>query len=648
MHWTLDCERLSKVPQPLRSIATAAAAGSLNHLERLQILLETLPKSNRNFFLSVFYPNLDPANIPTEDQLDALSAPALLAVTRAWVSLKAISLIDNVHSDTFNDWWPRIWPWSEFFNSYSQHLPPMPEPSPTNADTCLMFLIFVRCFDKSQTDTDIVLSTTGFRYMVARGWVAVSQMGHPPSRIILYNVVAHFLLRRMEAPSNDHIHEILDGTAGASSGAGGVCSDLASLVIKFLNDVVPDRTQPISKEGIFLLTQLLKFVTDVDAALIQPSDPNACGALGVSLIQSGVGFMKPLMNMVYALTQTPMEDSDPLLHRALTYLNDLLATNPGYTLMLHALRNGILRIIVSCGIAGTIHEGLVAFLEDVIPAALMYYKNSASLEDAMLDVRDLVDTTAFQASSIFESWQRFAAFAADRLRILRAFHAHEVKSFKACNDTHCGKIDKNTEFKCCSGCRTSYYCSSKCQKADWTAGGHKQSCDPYSQFRLDQNRSLSVRERSFLRDGVLTSDYESTKRFIVYPQKVLFMARNPGAQFFTRFDYTRGAPRIEVLPIDGPLARDVLCKDPAWLSQVARAARSDGRMELEVVALPVGRLPCYVVVSLRYETPQIRETLQELAAESPFTQDPPDVVRLGEAIRDPALKSRLSGLEIHY
>ncbi|KAJ7458896.1 hypothetical protein FB451DRAFT_1372108 [Mycena latifolia] len=637
MHRSLQPQMLIKLPLSLRRLAVAAAAGSLDELVRLQGLMITLPEEQSHALLPVFYSNLDPANIPTIEQLDALPAIATLAVARASVSLKGIHVIGNFHLDCFTRLWSRFWPWIQFFDAYNDCLPPRPAPAPTEADICLIFLIFVRAFEDSELANDLLFATPRFRFMVARGWRILSQIQHTPHAIIGYRVVAHFLLGRMKAVSAEHLAEVLDG-------AGGDSSDLAALAVEFVRDLVPDRTKPVNADDILLLEKLLKFVIDVDAVIIGPSPSEvSAGELGLSLRKSVVG---SITTMLYALAQNPAANSAPLLGRTLTYLHRILSTY-GYPLMADALEHGILHAILLCGRTGTFHPKLVSLLDHVLPASLLHYNILDSLEYAMPAAHDLANLEAFQASSLSEPWQRFAVFAADRLEILKLFHDGVVESLKACDNLDCRFVSEKPHFRRCAGCRTSYYCSHECQATDWRAGGHREFCDRHSAFHLDENRNLNVRERSFLRDCVLTWDYEIAKHDIIYPQKVLFMAQHPSAQFFTLYDYTRGPAQISVLPVDGPFAREVFDDDPAWLRDVARAARSGGCMELEVMNLAAGHRSWYLVVALRYGTTEIHETLQRLAAESPFARDPPDLAQLIVEIRDPALKSIFSGVAIH-
>jgi hypothetical protein len=40
----------------------------------------------------------------------------------------------------------------------------------------------------------------------------------------------------------------------------------------------------------------------------------------------------------------------------------------------------------------------------------------------------------------------------------------------------CTVVGHLQEFKVCPQCKTARYCSDACQKQDWTAGGHKETC----------------------------------------------------------------------------------------------------------------------------------------------------------------------------
>ncbi|KAJ7628251.1 hypothetical protein DFH06DRAFT_1338696 [Mycena polygramma] len=199
----------------------------------------------------------------------------------------------------------------------------------------------------------------------------------------------------------------------------------------------------------------------------------------------------------------------------------------------------------------------------------------------------------------------------------------------------CDTIAQNVHFRRCSGCRNSYYCSYECQKFDWRTGGHREHC----------TRREPALQR-FLRDALLTADYEAAKYSTIYPQKVRFMAAHPDEQFFTLFDYTAGAVHIEVLPIAGEFAQSRFGWDAEWRHDVERAVRSGGRMQLDVMIIAAGDRVQYLVVPLRQRA-HAHETLKRLAVESPFARDPLDLLWLIEQLSDSTLQPQLDGLQIH-
>ncbi|KAJ6471726.1 hypothetical protein C8R47DRAFT_742306 [Mycena vitilis] len=163
-----------------------------------------------------------------------------------------------------------------------------------------------------------------------------------------------------------------------------------------------------------------------------------------------------------------------------------------------------------------------------------------------------------------------------------------TQTIRACDNIECTTIAPNVHFRRCSRCRSSYYCSYECQQLDWRTGGHREHCTRDSPHRLCESQNFNVRERSFLRDALLKHDYEAAKYSTIYPQEVIFMAAHPDEQLFTFFDYTNGPVSIEIHSTAGAFAQGFFSGDAEWRHDVARAARSGGRMQLDVMSMRAG------------------------------------------------------------
>jgi len=60
--------------------------------------------------------------------------------------------------------------------------------------------------------------------------------------------------------------------------------------------------------------------------------------------------------------------------------------------------------------------------------------------------------------------------------ILDQFRREALEGAPYCYNDECEVMGHAKDFKVCPQCKTAMYCGSACQKQDWNAGGHKESC----------------------------------------------------------------------------------------------------------------------------------------------------------------------------
>ena len=59
---------------------------------------------------------------------------------------------------------------------------------------------------------------------------------------------------------------------------------------------------------------------------------------------------------------------------------------------------------------------------------------------------------------------------------LDEFRVEALEGDKHCNNDGCEVVGLLKDFKVCPQCKTYRYCGATCQKEDWNAGGHKETC----------------------------------------------------------------------------------------------------------------------------------------------------------------------------
>ncbi|KAJ7159375.1 hypothetical protein C8R43DRAFT_994521 [Mycena crocata] len=642
LHRSLKLHILSTLPVSIRRIASRAATGSVADLLRLKDLIEDIPNDQTEALLPVFYTNLDPERIPHVQELDTLPADVQLSVAAAWLSLKGISSVYSISVHALPDLWSRYWLWIRFFVAsdftLTFRIPSIPEvdAEESREEICFDLVEFLSRMKHHPAATGVMISMPDFAFVMAKTWATVSDLDDGPTAIFAYEILARFLFAEVKTPSVNFIDQLIVG-------AGGSCNALASLVRDFIRRFIPDREQPVSKDTIYFLGTLIDFIVDMeDTMLSRAAASPSMGPLFIQLL--AIGFITSLTRVVYVLAHSSRTAASPVLRNSLALLCRFLSTSSDHELVASAIDAGLVHSIVACALAGRSHPQLDSLLDDILPPSLAYYSTLDSLEGAMAAVQEALANEAMSSEWLDEKWGPFQAVADERLEIMKHFHNRMVESWKACDNVECGKVMEHLNFRRCSACRNFYYCSLACQKVDWREGGHREICTTEDSFRLGENQNFSTRERTFFRDVLLTWDYEMLARTVIYPQKVLFMARHPGTPYFTLFDYTHGRVRLEVLALDGELALREFGQNAEWRHDVVRAGRSQGRMQLDVMAISAGNQIRYFLVPLRAESPHIHNTLERLARESPFARDPPDLSRLIEQIRSPELEPEFEGI----
>ncbi|KAJ7089947.1 hypothetical protein C8R44DRAFT_957787 [Mycena epipterygia] len=596
-------------------IATSAACGSLNDPIKLQHITCASPAPSEGY-LPVFFANLDPDDIPDDAQVAnvALSDTERDSIRRAWVVLLMIYSVGEVPSGAFSRFWPRYWQhrdvlvWMDV-DGLSENL------------LCLDLLAFLSRFRQSAQAVQIMLATPGFRYMITRSWFFHFQLGDANLELG-YRILNSILLQNTKDLTPAAIQELIDG-------AGGTYSRLASLVVRYIHGVLPDMKELPSPDAVILLSNIANFVTNVDDGIQGrgPSPDGSLGAFGVSLLHEGL--VPALTNVTYALShEGSSTGSVHLLDQYLALLIRLLADPRGYLFIGEALDAGLLYAIALCDARGVMEHHSLRILADILPAALVSYYNVAASGDAFAELKSnsfIVDSDAS------EQLTQFADIVSERGLVLNSFLATGSPSLRACDNVQCGKIREKTALKRCVACQSFYYCDRKCQKVDWRMGGHRAACSPGTSAHLgvSATHNLEVRERLFLR-ALVTHDYLAVRWTDLYPQKVAFMATHPGAPYFTLFDYRRGRVEITVQAVAGSAVSEYFDASSArreWRNDVARASRSGGCLELDVVAVAEGARTRYLVVPLRTNDAYTHDALVQLAKFSPRAKDIPELVR---------------------
>ncbi|KAJ7667001.1 hypothetical protein DFH06DRAFT_1127012 [Mycena polygramma] len=145
---------------------------------------------------------------------------------------------------------------------------------------------------------------------------------------------------------------------------------------------------------------------------------------------------------------------------------------------------------------------------------------------------------------------------------------------------------------CCSSCKRQWYCSKRCQSADWK-DGHREACERMvsssklhwcrvhvatpDDYISDEPEPLSTRDRSFLR-ALIDHDYKVGQETILL-WELDFMNTYPGEIPCLVLNYSDGRSHFRFIRGIGFFDK--------WSDDLARAVRHSRRFQLHFAILPV-------------------------------------------------------------
>ncbi|KAJ7648211.1 hypothetical protein DFH06DRAFT_573840 [Mycena polygramma] len=579
---------------------------------------ETDPESKYLHCLPVFYANLHPVGIPTEND-----QPATLPSACALIALNGLRMLPNPIPAAGADLWPRICPWITFFYTYRKALPD----ETLEIDILKGFLFFYGYLRENTRALALVLKTPGVRTLATRAWKVILQRPIPEVTNDQAPLVqlAYFLTESMQLRKPENMLEVLDG-------AGGSWDELAEMIALYIKVSAPRRNTSLSESGTHCMGAILFLLEEID---------DSGGPITATLIAHGL--VSSLTAVVYGLSEASAANTVGILGKTFDVLRQKLKFHPWQRTIPDALAAHILSASICCGIReiecetavrpamAEIVDGMIELLRVTLPSSMVYYPVVSEMKIALQTVVDhrLVQHPNFAKSPIYEAWLDFRAFVDKRISVAKQWESAECVSRLACDNLGCGDIRPKREFKSCGQCHRAFYCSAECQKIDWQEGAHRERCASIRSFSLRHPEILSTRNLSFLR-ALVRSDYEAHKVEILHRQ-VACVRAHPVDQIVTRLNYTAGHVRISVEAIPTKLSAADIYRGVDGDEYFARAMQSAGHMELLLVLVQEGTEITSRMFTLRSKTPVLYNGVRRLAAEISLTSD--GVEELQELIR---------------
>ncbi|KAJ7633551.1 hypothetical protein DFH06DRAFT_1337035 [Mycena polygramma] len=575
-----------------------AARGSWPELNRLlRLLREMESRAAWTNCLPIFYANLDPAGIPSGEDLDTPAAGAAALV------LRSLRLLTPDYASIGMDLWPRVWQWASFLHTHQDCIPPLHPEQNTAID--LLFLVNALITDPETAP--VIGQTAGVRAILMRAFASLLD-NEASSGDNAFPHLCTILQDFMAADEPENLAEIVDAAEGLYA--------LASLAVGYIKLFMPERRTALTTKPLFLYDGIVSFVLDVTVGAGEDYDVPA------AFLSAGI--VAPLTAVICALSESTVihEGVDGPLLECFQLLANLFLVPGSHASIRDAIDAGLLHAIIHSsvvchGAEGLEESGLKTLLTTVLPDALVYYSILVALEARLPEVAEIARMPGFKQSAMHKHWVYFASLAEERIRLLNHFKSGHT-SRKACDNMECGVIRQKTDFQRCSHCQRVYYCSPDCQAEDWESG-HRETCHSLRICRL-QNSDLSPRTLWFMRrlfhsdSSLLTTPSDLCSR--------LEMMRDyPGDPIVSILDYRDGVLSVETSTLGSE--RETCDQwEVCWDEHAARMARSGGRMELHLMRIWDGSRPRQLMFPQRLDRPVLHDGLVRILNKLPPDADP--------------------------
>ncbi|KAJ7741812.1 hypothetical protein B0H16DRAFT_1890371 [Mycena metata] len=592
-HRSLGLDNLSKLPLTYRRLANAAVNGTVLDLQKFLGHCIASPFSKPKLFLPVFFANLDPAGIPSVDQLDFVSRGIDSPIARALLSLRALVVgrkSFELPEAASVDLWPRIWQWIYFLDTYREQFP-----EASDKESYALYVATILDLQTDRETSDLIDATPGVRVVVGRAWALFVGLDNCFEELG-FRDVCRYLHQNLRPFDPRHISEVTGGI--------GSTTELASVIVRHLNHLTPLKEVPAAyySEGILLI--------------LDKTDNNRI--LKDALLATGI--VRALTSMLRLLGGTSPRDPTGTLNNCLTIMSRIFTTYPAPMCVPDALRAGILRAIITCAPAHPrLREHMAHLVREILPPALIYHSVILCVDEALVGVSVWGYDPYFKRLPLFADWTRLIDLAQERAKIVHAYDGGEYPSKAAWNNPKCDNIHDKRDMKCCAACHRLNYCSVECQSTHWR-GGHRDVCARLRALRLAQPEVISTRDRSFMR--VLARHDYIVRQGPVLTEQVEVLYECPDMPYYLLFDYTSGWLNLEILSIDGvdvpTIPNDYQAQ---WLEHISRAAESEGRMQVAIMRFLQDARARFRMISMHSPSADLARVLGRIADSVPAGTD---------------------------
>jgi hypothetical protein len=392
-------------------------------------LMKNVSEPDQIFLLPVFFINIDPAQIPTSEEMDPLHPDTRKRLSCAVLSLRAVFSM-GPPEDTGPTLWPRVWPWIYFIYEHQEHLPTACLKAPELLWT--QFLIFVSHIYGPPISV-LVSSTPGFRVLLAKAWTVMPQLKQTQAFEPCLKYVSGFL-GNLDFRDPVNFNELVDG-------AGGSVDDLARLVVQYVYDVVEGQTSwEFGSQG-YYIRSLIHFIQGRHASVHGDTDTTQHASLPplhekfLDTLHQHKFVAAFVVGMSSLCKMDTEEDTEESFRESFELLERLLNTPSRYRWLPDAIGAGLLRMLAACTtlFAPRLDYYLRYLLNKLLPEGLVYYHVVKAMRQALVDVAHISSDEEFKALEIFDDSDIFLDLAERRVRLKEEL-MDDLVSTKACDN----------------------------------------------------------------------------------------------------------------------------------------------------------------------------------------------------------------------
>ncbi|KAJ7789400.1 hypothetical protein B0H14DRAFT_2627304 [Mycena olivaceomarginata] len=533
MHPALVPDVLSGLLPLMRRIANKAILADAQPADWVRFirLFHTASLDTLKLFAPVLMANLAIEHIPSVHHFDSDTPPGYRDckdLLRAEASLRLMTtrgFMATLPPSSLSDVWERVWPWMRFTSTYHQPLGSEHGEGLLGPHAPLIALL-----RRDPSTVNMIDAATGARAIVAQSIKCMFL--HPednPGGWELAN--GWHLLSEMQIKGIHHLDELLDGFSVSLSG-------LASLMVEHLQFV--NRKFAVDDDDDGRPTDLLESIALVYSQITDFSDSLTVPAHSSGIVPAITAILRTIVG----------EPTQPFHHLPILWIH--LAETAAPARMLEAINAGLMPILV-IGAARQhpdpeIHAEIDQFLKPFLSGFTVYRSVLEAIQAALPEADALASSAEFAVSSCTKAWASFRSVVQQRIAVLKWYCATHFQPLQGCDGPVCGKVVPRDETRLCSGCRSVYYCSRACQKADWREdgdvprpGSHRNMCSKLrNTIPIDP---FTRRDRLFLQALVRRDYTEHRAEIAAKCRDALADIHAPGfmsTACVAVFDYTRG------------------------------------------------------------------------------------------------------------